>query len=213
MSTSIVKDNSIVNIAKRIKSIADVGLLFTENDYDIDRYKELKQLSFDILHQLTEVSLDNIKMGFNKVEDYPTPKVDVRGIVLNKEKEVLLVKERLDGKWTLPGGWCEIGLSPKENLIKEMREETGLGIEPERLLAVFDKKCHPHPPQPYYVYKLVFNCIVTGDAKFNPEYEIIDIKYFSLNNLPELSTDRILESQIRIAYNMIIKNNREVYVD
>jgi ADP-ribose pyrophosphatase YjhB (NUDIX family) len=213
MKTDTPKNNSIFNIAKRIKSIADVGLLFTENDYDKDRYGELIDISFELMEQLSHAPIEKIEGAFNDSVVYPTPNVDVRGLVLNEKKQVLLVKERLDGKWTIPGGWAEIGRSPKENIVKEMKEETGLTVNVERLLAVFDKKCHPHPPQVPYVYKMVFFCSILGSAELKPEYEITDIGYFDLNNLPELSLDRILENQLKIVYELIIKNTFEVYFD
>lgn len=213
MKSDTIKYNSIFNISKRIKSIADVGLLFTENDYDKDRYHELINISFELMEQLSNEPLENIKGAFKDIVEYPTPNVDVRGVVLNEKQQVLLVKERLDGKWTIPGGWAEIGLSPKENIVKEMKEETGLTVNAERLLAVFDKKCHPHPPQSHYVYKLVFYCNIIGSTELKPEYEITDIGYFDLDNLPELSKDRILENQLKIVYEQIIKNTFEVYFD
>jgi len=207
------KNINIFNIAKRLKSIADIGLLYTDNDYDIDRYKEIKQIGFELMNQLTDEPIKKIESSFSLVNDYPTPKVDVRGMVLNEKHQILLVKERLDGKWTIPGGWCEIGISPKENITKEMKEETGLDVKIDRLLAVFDKRCHPHPPQPHYVYKLIFNCVIIGENVLNPDYEIIDIGYFDLNNLPELSKDRILESQLQIVHKKILENDKNVYFD
>lgn len=207
------KEDAILNIAKRIKSISDVGLLYTENPYDVDRYKELKEIAFDLMQQLTQEPLEEIKSAFREIVEYPTPNVDVRGVVLNEKNQILLVKEVLDGKWTIPGGWCEIGLSPKENLIKEMKEETGLDVNVERLLAIFDKRCHPHPPQSHYVYKLVFYCTIVGSPELKPEYEITDSGYFDLDNLPELSKDRILENQLRIVHEKIVARNNEVYFD
>jgi len=210
---SMKKGNNILNIAKRIKSIADVGLLYTENPYDIDRYKELKDIGFDLMQQLANEPIEEIKGAFREIVEYPTPNVDVRGVVLNEKQQILLVKEAMDGKWTIPGGWAEIGLTPKENLIKEMMEETGLNVKVERLIAIFDKRCHPHPPQSHYVYKLVFQCLVIGNPEFKPDYEITDIGYFDIDNLPELSKDRILENQLHIVHDKIINNNLEVYFD
>ena len=158
---------NILNIAKRLKSMAEVGLMYSEIGYDIDRYKELKEISFELLSQISDQPIEEIKGAFREPLGYPTPDVDVRGVIVNEKQQILLVKEALDGKWTLPGGWCEIGMTPKENIIKEMKEETGLDVEVNRLLAVFDKRCHPHPPQSHYVYKLVFECKVTGSPEFN----------------------------------------------
>lgn len=112
-----------------------------------------------MMQQVTDAALEKIALAFHLVADYPTPKVDVRGVVLNETKQILLVKERLDGKWTIPGGWAEIGISPKENLLKEMKEETGLEVNADRLLAVFNKRCHPHPRSRITFTKWFFNVL------------------------------------------------------
>lgn len=207
------KVEKILNIAKRLNSMAEVGLMFAEVGYDIDRYKELKEISFELMEQISDQPLEEVKGAFKDPLVYPTPNVDVRGVVLNDRNQILLVKEVSDSKWSLPGGWCEIGVTPKENIIKEMEEETGLEVEIERLLAVFDKRCHPHPPQAHYVYKMVFHCKVVGTPEFKPDYEIADIGYFDIGNLPELSKDRILENQLHIIHDKIVKGDVVVYVD
>ena len=145
-------------------------------------------------------------------KDYPTPKVDIRGFVFNQKRELLLVKEKLDGKWSLPGGWGDIGYSPSEVIVKEIKEETGLSSKVSRLLAIYDKKCHPHPPQPFYVYKLVFLCEIF-EGKINTSFDIEEVNYFEINNLPELSKDRILKSQIEQLYNKVINVDERVYFD
>ncbi|MDA3890911.1 MAG: NUDIX hydrolase [Salinivirgaceae bacterium] len=205
--------NDILNIAKRLKSMAEVGLMYAEIGYDIDRYKELKEISFELMQQITDQPIEDIKGAFKEPLEYPTPNVDVRGVVINEKQQILLVKEASDGKWTLPGGWCEIGVTPKENIVKEMKEETGLDVEVDRLIALFDKRCHPHPPQSHYVYKLVFECKVIGSPEFKPDYEITDIGYFDIDELPELSKDRILENQLLIVYTKLLSGDVEVWVD
>lgn len=149
---------------------------------------------------------------FPDVKDYPTAKVDIRGILLSEDQKILLVRESIDGKWALPGGWGDIGYSPKETIIKEFKEETGLDIVPEKLLAIFDKKMHPHPPQPFYVYKIVFFCKLMS-TEVVKGFDVLDVAYFDINNLPELSQDRILESQIRLLYTKIVTGDCNVYID
>lgn len=213
MGSLLNKSENILNIAKRLRSMAEIGLMYAEIGYDIERYKELKEISFELMEQISDQSIEEVKGAFKDPLEYPTPNVDVRGVVLNEKQQILLVKEASDGKWTLPGGWCEIGVTPKENIAKEMKEETGLDVEVKRLLAVFDKRCHPHPPQSHYVYKLVFHCQVIGSPEFKPDYEITDIGYFDINKLPELSKDRILKNQLQIIHNKLVNNDLEVYVD
>jgi ADP-ribose pyrophosphatase YjhB (NUDIX family) len=97
-------------------------------------------------------------------------------------------------------------------IVKEIREETGLISKVSRLLAVYDKKCHPHPPQPFYVYKLVFLCEVK-EGNINSGFDIEEARYFNVENLPILSKDRILESQIRQLYGFVVNGDKKVYFD
>ncbi len=164
-----------------------------------------------MLHEVTGKEIEMIKDLYFDVKEYPTAKVDIRGILL-KDGKILLVRESMDGKWSLPGGWADIGYSPREVVIKEFKEETGLDIVTEKLLAVFDKKMHPHPPQAFYVYKLVFLC-TAGSSELQKGFDILDIGYFEVNNLPELSEDGILKSQIQLLYKKIESGDNITYFD
>ncbi len=204
--------NKLTEIAKRLKAMAETGLLFTKEAYDLERYEELQDLSHQIMAMESGSDSSGIKNYFAETTDYPTPKVDVRGFLLNDKNEILMVQEKCDNKWTIPGGWCEIGYSPKENIIKEMQEESGLDIEVDRLLAVFDKRCHSHPPRPHYVYKLVYWC-KSLSFELNPNHEITDAKFFPISNLPELSEDRIVTTQLELLYKKVIQNDFDVHSD
>ena len=136
-----VMKNEILEEIKKIKAIADVGLLYTKDEYDKERYSEFTNISYRLLSMLSEHPIDQLKITFPVTKDYPTAKVDVRGIIISDDDKVLLVQESADNKWSLPGGWADIGQSPSEVIIKEFKEETGLDVLPRTLLAVFDKKC------------------------------------------------------------------------
>jgi ADP-ribose pyrophosphatase YjhB (NUDIX family) len=194
----MVYDN-LLNLAKRVQSISDVGLLYSgHNPYDKERYEELQAIALELMHELTNTPIPTLREAFPAVRDYPTAKVDIRGLALSAEGEVLLVKESADGRWSLPGGWADIGYTPKETVVKEFREETGFEVIPVRLLAVFDKKMHPHPPQAHYVYKMVFLCQITGGA-IHQAFDVQEVKFFAPTNLPtEFSEDRILRQQIAL---------------
>src|SRR5438046_2671061 len=151
-------NTDLLNEIKKLKSISDIGLLYCNSDYDKERYGELREMSIRLLSKISGHSAETLKANFPLAKDYPTVKVDIRGLVLSGDKKILLVKESSDNRWSLPGGWADIGHSPKEVIIKEFKEETGLDVIPERLLAVFDKKMHPHPPQLIHTYKMVFYC-------------------------------------------------------
>ncbi|MBB6129077.1 NUDIX hydrolase [Mucilaginibacter lappiensis] len=205
-------NSTLLTLITQLRSVADIGLLYAKNEYDIERYTELRHISTQMLGQVSGYGEETINIHFPQATDYPTAKVDVRGILLSPDNKILLARESTDGKWSLPGGWGDIGYSPKEVIIKEFQEETGLDIRPERLLAVFDKKMHPHPPQPFYVYKMVFYCKALSST-LNKGFDVLDVQYFDIDKLPELSEDRILQSQIELLYQNIISGNMTVYVD
>lgn len=104
---------------------------------------------------------------------------------MSPEKKILLVQESMDGKWSLPGGWADVGCSPQQTIVKEFREETGLDVKAKALLAVFDKRFHAHPPQPFYVYKMVFYCEPASFA-LAKGFDVLDVQYFAIGNLPAL---------------------------
>jgi ADP-ribose pyrophosphatase YjhB (NUDIX family) len=186
----------IIEAFKRVKAIADVGLLYSGVGYDRERYTELHELSMKMLSQLSGHSEEVLAGQFDVIKEYPTAKVDIRGILL-KDNKVLLVRESADSLWSLPGGWADVGLSPQEVVEKEFKEETGLDVAAKSVLAIFDKKKHPHPPQSFYVYKIVFHCEATSDI-LEKGFDVLDVNYFDLDNLPPLSENRILKSQIAL---------------
>ncbi|WP_018611990.1 NUDIX hydrolase [Segetibacter koreensis] len=201
-----------LNEIKRLKSIADTGLIFSKNEYDQERYKELQEISFRLLNTFSGLSIQNLKFLLPPEKDYPTAKVDIRGLAMSDDNKILLVKERVDGKWSLPGGWGDIGYSPKETVIKEFKEETGLDVTAKKLLAIFDKRMHPHPPQSFYVYKMVFHCKIIS-TEVTRGFDVLDVQYFDIENLPELSEDRILKKQLELLFNKVVSEDMEVYVD
>lgn len=197
---------SIPDEIKRLRAIAETGLLYNNNEFDKERYEEIREISFRMLGEISKNPVDSLKAAFPPASDYPTAKVDIRGMLLSPDKKILLVRESADGKWSLPGGWADIGYSPKEVIVKEFKEETGIDITVTSLLAVFDKRLHVHPPQPFYVYKMVFYC--NADLlEINKGFDVLDVGFFDINDLPALSEDRILQSQVELLYKKIILND------
>lgn len=181
--------------AKQIQAISQAGLAYSKDIYDLERFEMLRDLSVEIMNQYTEVESDKIKTLFASETGYATPKVDVRGVIFEQDK-ILLVREKLDGDWTLPGGWADIGLSPKEVVVKEVKEEAGLEVQPVRLLGVLDKKFHDHPPAASHVYKMFILCEVTG-GEAQAGLETLQVGYFSEDELPPLSAERVTLKQIQ----------------
>lgn len=196
---------------KKLKALADTGLVYSENGYDQERYEQIKEIAINLIAELSDTPIEKLTNFFLPVNEYPTVKVDVRGFVYNERNEILMAKESVDGKWTIPGGWADIGDTPSEAVLKEIKEETGFDAEIIRLLAIYDKSCHPHPPEPYYIYKLMFLCKISG-GELAHGFDMRGAGFFSLDKLPELSEDRILASQLKHLF-ALAKNESAVYFD
>ena len=180
--------------AQKIQATAQNGLTYTKNVFDIERYQYLQELAAEIIANHTNIEQSYLQDLFNQETGYATPKVDVRGAVFQNNK-ILLVKERSDGCWTLPGGWADIGESPSESVVKEILEESGYHTKATKLIAVYDRDKQGHPPHPNYIYKLFFQCeLIGGSASISIETE--DVGFFAEDNIPELSLGRILPNQI-----------------
>ena len=156
------RSERLVEVAKRVRALAQNGLVYSLSEYDTERYEELTRLSDRITALATGLDEADVASGYRPATDYVTPKVDIRAVVFNEKEEILLVREKADGHWSLPGGWSDVGYSPKEVAAKEVKEETGLDVRPVRLLAVMDMSKHPHPVIPYYVYKFFILCEPVG---------------------------------------------------
>jgi ADP-ribose pyrophosphatase YjhB (NUDIX family) len=181
-------ENKILKIARRLQAIAQAGLHYAENEFDRERYSELRSLSVDLAACVSDAEPGKISGLFTGETGFQTPKVDVRAVVL-KEGKVLLARERCDSKFSLPGGFADINYSPAEVAVKEVREETGLIVTAERLLAVVDTDLHDFPPLEYHYYKLVILCNLAG-GKLSDSTETTEAGFFDFDSLPELSEKR-----------------------
>jgi ADP-ribose pyrophosphatase YjhB (NUDIX family) len=133
---------------------------------------------------------------FSREEGYATPKVDVRGVVI-RDGKILLVRELLDGCWSLPGGWADVCESSSECVVREIWEESGFETRAVKLLAVYDRAKHPHvPPFPFHVYKFYFQCEITG-GEARGSNETSEVAFFGRDELPELSVTRVTAEQIQ----------------
>ncbi|MGL4608000.1 MAG: NUDIX hydrolase [Eubacteriaceae bacterium] len=184
--------------ARELQSIARSGLTYCENGYDIDRYKQIEEISKEIIKKHTDLSMDVIEGFYEKEEGYLTPKVDVRGAII-KDNKILLVKEKIDGCWALPGGWADVNLTIKENIIKEVYEESGIKVEPFKLIGVLERSQWVSDNCPYTIYKIFVLCrFLEGSFQTNTETE--ESRFFSKEELPVLSKGRTTKEQIEICY-------------
>ena len=189
---------TLIDWARKVQAIAQNGLAFTTDPFDHERYTQLTELVASILSTELDVPLAQARGFWEGDEGYVTPKVDVRGGIF-EDGRVLLVRERSDGKWTLPGGWVDINDSPSGAVAREILEESGYQARAVKLAALVDKLRHPHPPGLHHIYKLFFLCERTGGAA-QVSSETDGVEFFPLQALPELSTGRVLASQIERLY-------------
>lgn len=179
----------------QLQSIAQAGLTYSRDPYDIERFEAIQKLAAEITAVHTNLSPSQILPIFAAESGYATPKIDVRGVVFRDEK-LLLVRERSDGLWTLPGGWADVGDAPSTAVTREIAEESGFVTEAVKLLALYDRNQHPHPPIPAHTYKLFFLCrIIGGSAQTSLETD--QVGFFARDAVPaNLSLSRVLPQQI-----------------
>jgi len=201
----------MLEYVKRIQALAQSGLAYSDNRYDVERYEELRSISVEMAALIADTPVEKIRGLFNGEEGYQTPKLDVRGVIL-RDGRMLFVREKIDGFWTLPGGWADIGLGPRENVIKEVREEAGLDVAPIRLLAVIDKKFHPHPPSPWHTWKLFILCADSGGVP-RPGPETLNARFFGPDEIPRLSLTRITPGQVEMMFRLSRDGSGEVLFD
>ena len=184
--------------ARRLQAMAQTGLTYARDPYDIERYEALRRIAAEMTAGTgSDDATAAVVEDFTRETGYATPKVDVRGAVFDGNARLLLVRERSDGKWTLPGGWADVGVSPAENVVREIFEEAGFVARAVRLLAVYDRARHGHPPMLHAVYKMFFLCEITGgEAAAGGTTETDGVAFFAQDEMPPLSTGRVTAAQI-----------------
>ncbi|MBF0794584.1 NUDIX hydrolase N-terminal domain-containing protein [Staphylococcus lentus] len=184
---------------QKLLAISNSGINYSKDPYDVERFNEI----FDITQEFINSQTNNKNLTLEKEAGYPTPKIDVRALILDKDNKVLLVEDPKTKSWSLPGGFADVGTSPVENVVKEVIEETGLSVSVSNLIAVYDtNKSNPENSLAHY-YKLVYYCKRLS-GNLTTSIETSSVQYFDIDQLPKLSTKRITEQQIRECF-----NNRE----
>lgn len=198
--------SSELDLARRLLALSRTGLHFTDDQYrsddsrvfDRERYEEIGNIAAQLVALQSDAPVNEIIKAWHADDGYVTPKIDVRGAVFQNDK-VLLVRERSDGKWTLPGGWADVNETPTQAVEKEIEQESGFIAKAVKLAAVYDRSTHNFPPSVFYIWKLFFICEITGgEARTSNETDAVE--FFALNALPELSTGRVVASQIQQMY-------------
>lgn len=187
-----------LDLARRLLALGQTGLHFAAEEYDRERYREIIDIAAQMLALESDHDPAELQNAWLLEDGYATPKIDVRGAVF-RNGEVLLVRERSDGKWTLPGGWADVNDSPAYAVEKEIEQESGFSARAVKLAAVYDRNKHGHPHYLFHAWKLFFVCEITGGEQ-RTSYETTAVDFFLLDALPELSTGRSTAAQIRRMY-------------
>ena len=184
--------------AMEIQSLAQAGLAYTENPYDIERYERLREISAEMVAEKSNISLDKVERLFCNETGYQTPKLYTRAAIF-KDNKILLTHEN-NGTWSLPGGWCDVLESVKSNTVKEVKEETGLDVEAVKIISIQDRNKHNKPQYAYGVCKVFVLCNIIG-GKFIKNIETTETKYFSLEEIPSnLAEEKTNKEQIEMCF-------------
>jgi ADP-ribose pyrophosphatase YjhB (NUDIX family) len=197
--------------AREIQQLSQTGLAFAKTDYEKTRYERLIELTAEIVEHHTKLDKASVETVLMKQPGYATPKIDVRAAVINKNK-ILLVQERTDKLWAMPGGWADVGDIPSEVAIRETKEESGFDVRPIKVVGVYDANREGGYLEFFHAFKIVFLCdLIGGEAKSSDE--TIDVKYFSLEELPPLSPNRTNDNHIEEIRLHLKDSKRETYFD
>jgi ADP-ribose pyrophosphatase YjhB (NUDIX family) len=180
--------------AREIFSLSQSGITYSGNQYDIDRYRRLQEITAEMIASQSDMPKESVQESFSMQAGYITPKVDVRGAVV-RDNKILLIQERADGNWAMPGGWADLGNSPASVAEREVFEESGFHVKAEKVVAVIDAN-RIQPLEFYHAYKIIFLCkLLDGEPRIS--HETLAVDFFELNKLPPLSIYRTNEDMLR----------------
>ena len=192
-----VEEEKWLNWAIELQSLAQAGLAYGKDKFDIERFERIREISAEMVAHKTDISVEKVKNLFCNEVGYQTPKIDTRAAIFENNK-ILLIQES-NGKWALPGGWADVHLSVKENVLKEVKEEAGIEASAEMIVALLDVTKNQGKAIPYGITKIFVLCEYVG-GKFEKNIETIDSRYFGIDELPELATNKTTAEQIRMCF-------------
>ncbi len=197
--------------AIEIQALAQNGLTYTKDVYDKERFERLREISAEMLAEKTDIPVDKVKDLFCNEKGYQTPKLDTRAAIF-KDGKILLVHEN-NGTWALPGGWVDVLESVGSNTIKEVKEETGLDVRNQKIIAIQDRNKHNTPSYAYGICKVFVLCELLG-GEFKENTETTEIKYFSLDEVPQnLANEKTSMEQIEMCFRALNDSNWQTEFD
>lgn len=204
------KPSKWIEWAREIFSLSQAGLTFSRNEFDIERYKRLQEITAEMIESQSEISKESALESFAMQAGYITPKIDVRGAVV-RDNKILLIQERTDGKWAMPGGWADLGNAPASVAEREVWEESGYRVKAEKVIAVLDAN-RIEPMEFYHAFKIIFLCrLIDGEPRTSSETSAVD--FFDLDDLPPLSRHRTDEEMLREVFAHIQDPSRPAAFD
>lgn len=203
-------DDKLLEWAIELQSLAQAGLTYGKDVFDRERYQRIREISAEMLAEKSGLPVEKVRDLFCSESGYQTPKLDTRSAIFQNDR-ILLVKES-NGKWALPGGWVDVNVSVRENAVKEVKEEAGLDVVVERVIAIQDRAKHNLPAYAYGVCKIFLLCSVIGGA-FEENIETVESRYFGEEELPALAEEKSTVSQIKMCFEAYRTPNWETLVD
>ena len=196
--------------AREIFSLSQAGLTYSKNEFDIERYKRLQEITAEMIESQSELSKEAVLESFSMQAGYTTPKIDVRGAVI-KDNKILLIQERMDERWAMPGGWADLGNAPASVAEREVWEESGYRVRAEKVVAVIDAN-RIEPMEFYHAFKIIFLCsLIDGEPRVS--HETLAVDFFPMDDLPPLSLYRTNEEMLREVFAHVKDSNRRTYFD
>lgn len=206
-----IDNNKLIELAHELQALASAGLLYTEEEFDRERYERIRDIAAEITSLASEEKLERVKAIFEANDGYQTPKISTRAAIFNDRNEVLLVKD-FDGKWVLPGGWCDYDQTIMSNTVKETFEEAGLIVEPYRLVGIFDNQKRPCPNSYFHAENAHVLCrVISGE--FHSNSETSESGFFRLDQLPELNVRKTNERELKLCLKAYLAEHWEPLVD
>ena len=194
-----------IDLIIELQSLAQAGLTYGKDVYDHERYQRIREISAEMMSAIAKLPTEQVKGLFCNEIGYQTPKIDTRAAIF-KDNKILLVHEN-NGTWALPGGWCDVNVSVAENAMKEVKEEAGLDVIVEKIIAVQDRAKHNLPLYAYGVCKIFMLCKVLG-GNFEPNIETVGFDYFEEDNLPNLANEKNNIEQITMCFEAYRKKDK-----
>jgi len=205
-----MKQPKWVEWAREIFSLSQAGLAYSKNEFDLERYRRLQEITAEMIESQSDISKESVLESFSMQAGYATPKIDVRGAVVHEGK-ILLIQERTDERWAMPGGWADLGNAPASVAEREVWEESGYRVKAEKVVAVLDAN-RIEPMEFYHAFKIIFLCgLIGGEPQVSNE--TMAVGFFDLNELPPLSLFRTNESMLHEVFAHVKDPSRPTVFD